>query len=206
MDVVRPLTSNSHQRIPALDALRGLAVIAVAFYHFGGGLTGPGASGTPVLPAIHIGARGRHVVLRPLGLLDHARPLASEGGPALLPQLPRSARAADFPAVLPRSAGLSGALACRCGGELPGKEPGQWAYLGLMLSLTSVLAVVSWYAVEEPFLRLKRFFEVQRAPQAQEEPIVVEAPSGAVHRLDGAQPARVGRLVESDSAVASETV
>jgi peptidoglycan/LPS O-acetylase OafA/YrhL len=46
------------ERIPALDALRGLAVLAVMLFHFGGGLEGPAYSGTQVLPAIHLGARG----------------------------------------------------------------------------------------------------------------------------------------------------
>jgi peptidoglycan/LPS O-acetylase OafA/YrhL len=44
--------------VPALDAIRGLAILGVLLFRFGGGSTGYASAGVPVLPLIDIGARG----------------------------------------------------------------------------------------------------------------------------------------------------
>jgi peptidoglycan/LPS O-acetylase OafA/YrhL len=47
-----------HGHVPALDAIRGLAILAVLLFRFGGGSTGYASSGTSVLPLIDVGMRG----------------------------------------------------------------------------------------------------------------------------------------------------
>jgi peptidoglycan/LPS O-acetylase OafA/YrhL len=44
--------------VPALDAVRGLAILAVLIFRFGGGSTGYASVGEPVIPLIEIGMRG----------------------------------------------------------------------------------------------------------------------------------------------------
>jgi peptidoglycan/LPS O-acetylase OafA/YrhL len=44
--------------VPALDAIRGLAILGVLLFRFGGGSTGFASAGLPVVPLIDIGARG----------------------------------------------------------------------------------------------------------------------------------------------------
>jgi peptidoglycan/LPS O-acetylase OafA/YrhL len=46
------------RHVPALDAIRGLAILGVTLYRFGGGSPGPGTVGEQVLPGIGLGSRG----------------------------------------------------------------------------------------------------------------------------------------------------
>lgn len=47
-----------HGHVPALDAIRGLAILTVLVFRFGGGSTGYASAGTSVLPLINVGTRG----------------------------------------------------------------------------------------------------------------------------------------------------
>lgn len=49
---------NLHGHIPALDALRGLAILVVTLYRFGGGSPEPASVGEKVIPLIELGVRG----------------------------------------------------------------------------------------------------------------------------------------------------
>jgi peptidoglycan/LPS O-acetylase OafA/YrhL len=44
--------------VPALDAIRGLAILGVLLFRFGGGSAGYASAGTPVVPLIELGTRG----------------------------------------------------------------------------------------------------------------------------------------------------
>ena len=55
LNIARP---RSQARVPALDALRGVAVIMVMLCHVGGTYPGPAASGARLLPALDVGAHG----------------------------------------------------------------------------------------------------------------------------------------------------
>ncbi len=49
---------NLHGHLPALDALRGLAILGVTLYRFGGGSEGAASAGDHVIPGMELGARG----------------------------------------------------------------------------------------------------------------------------------------------------
>jgi peptidoglycan/LPS O-acetylase OafA/YrhL len=53
-----PIEPNLRGHVPALDAIRGLAILGVLLFRFGGGSSGLASSGTSVVPLIDVGARG----------------------------------------------------------------------------------------------------------------------------------------------------
>jgi peptidoglycan/LPS O-acetylase OafA/YrhL len=53
-----PVEPDLSRHVPALDAIRGLAILAVTFFRFGGGSPGPATVGEAVIPGIELGSRG----------------------------------------------------------------------------------------------------------------------------------------------------
>jgi peptidoglycan/LPS O-acetylase OafA/YrhL len=53
-----PIEPNLQRHVPALDAIRGLAILGVTLYRFGGGSPGPATVGEQVIPFVELGSRG----------------------------------------------------------------------------------------------------------------------------------------------------
>src|SRR5690349_4793720 len=53
-----PIEPNLRGHVPTLDAVRGLAILAVCIFRFGGGSAGYASAGENVIPLIDVGMRG----------------------------------------------------------------------------------------------------------------------------------------------------